>query len=163
MSEQRVLCDACGTELTEATDLSVEARSPCSDCGSLARKIIVEFSEQIHVTSSLSGTLTTDSGQVVRVGTATETESTRPIEVRKSIPWEELPSEVIAESLQAQITLLPPEPGDTNDQWLGEVEVWGHTGSIGVGELADSLLEMAQWLETLGRRWQEQRSGESDS
>jgi len=163
MPQRRVLCLDCGKELTESSDLSLRQGSPCPDCGSLARKIIVELSEQIYVSSSVSGELTTEAGQVVRVGTAREKEFAQPIEPRRAIPFEELPSEVIAESLQAQVTLLPPEPGDNNEQWLGEVEVWGHTGPIVVGELPDSLIEIAQWLEKLGQQWQQQRSDESDS
>ena len=163
MSEKRVRCLDCGAKLTESSDPSPDARIPCPGCGSLARKIIDEISETIQTKSTVTATLSTASGQIVKVGTVVETESAQPIQPTQAPSIEEMPTDVIAEALQAQITLLPPEPGNEDGQWLGEVEVWGHTGLVGVGQLSDSVLEIADWLENLARRWQQARSDGSDS
>jgi predicted nucleic acid-binding Zn-ribbon protein len=162
-SNPTVLCANCGRELTEPVESTKEAREPCPNCGSEARKFHVELTSTIQATSSVTATLsnTRAESQVSPVGTAHERETAHPAtptrdEIDKVDPAD-LPTEVIAEAIDAGINLLPPPPGDPNGQWVAEVGAWGHYVPLGVGDIDDILFAAVEWLSGLADRFQKKR------
>jgi hypothetical protein len=53
-----VHCQACGAELNEDRALLPEQRSPCPECGSMARRFTVELAGTIQAASHLTATAT---------------------------------------------------------------------------------------------------------
>jgi hypothetical protein len=99
---------------------------------------------------------------VVPVGTAVENDIAlriTPVGGRQveAPDVSELPTEVIAEALQAGIVILPPDPNEGRQQYVGELSAWGYEVPLGVGELPDILLAAMEWLEALMERWKEMR------
>jgi DNA-directed RNA polymerase subunit RPC12/RpoP len=105
-------CGNCGRAIDEASDLPVEDRGPCDRCGSRSRRFHVELQSSITATSTVTARLTSRRGQIIHVGTATETEVAHQVSrVQGSerdrdtglIAPEALPTEVIAECLRVGI------------------------------------------------------------
>lgn len=49
MCQQKVKCGCCGMMLDELSDIAIEERKPCPNCGSLSRFFNVEISEHMTI------------------------------------------------------------------------------------------------------------------
>jgi hypothetical protein len=155
MENAQVRCAECDSALNEPADLPLDDRTPCLNCGSTKRKFVIELRGSIRATSSVRA-------QVVSVGAAVERDTALPVTPVGGRPGSahdltELPTEVITEALQATVVILPPDPDEDRQEYVGEVRIWGHDIPLGVGGLPDVLLAVTEWLEELMNRWQEKR------
>lgn len=152
---RETLCAGCGRVLEEQSTVPIAERWPCPGCGSTARKYRVELSSTVTAAATLVARLASEPGQTVHIGTARDTEMPMPIEAVKgqptALPIEDLPTEVIAECLQVNVSILEP---DEHGQWPVEVGAFGVVGKLGVGSLDDALIEVADWIRQLAERWQ---------
>lgn len=157
MTSREVQCANCGAILGEATDLPPSERPPCATCGSINRVVHLTARSVIRVFGTVN--ITADD----QVASSQGTVQPGPIEIKVSLPTPtievseptrevaDLPTEVVADSLQIRMNLLRPNDGN----WMVDAEAFGELGHSAVGMLDDALLAAMEWISGLAVRWEE--------
>lgn len=133
-----VYCGNCGRKLDEGRSVMPEDRTPCPDCGSVARRFDVELGAQVVMLPTIESKATVFP-PIVKIGTAEEHDEALPIVATKQ------------RGFAALIATLQAQPGDSfrvlrwtavgEDVLLSEVlDEQGEVIHTGIGDDVDSAL-----------------------